>query len=411
MTKRRSVKATLQLSITLFSLLLAACLLFLMLGYAWIVEDSVFNQLVHAEARYLERQHRETGETTEPRYPFMKLHPGWHALPEAIQRLHQESPERIEFPSGSNGTLHIQPLLLDDTQWVLVADVSALEVTSRYLPRILPYLLLTLALVAGLALALAYYLSQSIVRPIQILSARVEQHRQGIPFNLDTGLPDNEIRYLGQTILNSFQHLELALAREADFTRDVSHELRTPATVMKMILSRLNPASPPGESSLTQLKQSALQMEQTIHALLALAREESMQRESLCLLEAIEHCLVNHPLLMQQSSLKLQLQVPADYSVQANRNLLHILLINVIDNALKHASDLQLEFTLNKDLLSISNPYQGDIPDAALAPGVKAKSSLGIGQGLHIVNRICARYQWRVASQIRDGQFLLTIQF
>lgn len=411
MATPRSVKATLQLSITLYSMLLAACLLFLMLGYAWIVEDSVFNRLVHAEARYLERQYQETGERAEPRYPFMKLHPGWHALPDAIQRLHQASPERIEYPSGTNGTLHIQPLLLDNTQWVLVADVSALEVTSQYLPRILPYLLLTLALVAGLALALAYYLGQSIVRPIQSLSSRVEQHRQGVPFTLDTRLPENEIRYLGQTILNSFQHLEVALAREADFTRDVSHELRTPATVMKMILSRLSPALPPGESSLVQLKQSTLQMEQTIHALLALAREESMQRESLCLLEAIEHCLVNHPLLMQQPSLKLDLEVSSDYRVQANRNLLHILLNNVIDNALKHASDYQLEFVLNEHQLSISNPYCGEMPEAALAPGVKAKSSAGIGQGLHIVNRICARYQWQVASLVREGKFVLTIHF
>ncbi|MBZ9612124.1 sensor histidine kinase [Rheinheimera maricola] len=233
----------------------------------------------------------------------------------------------------------------------------------------------------------------------------------GTELNLADALPNNEIGYLGQTIQHTVAQLQAALARETDFTRDISHELRTPATVLKMVLSRLSSSQAPDEQTLTQLKQAALQMEQTINVLLALARAESMQLQPLCLLEEIEHCLVNNPRLMRQSELQLQLQVAADYRISANKNLLHILLHNIIDNALIHGSARQIEISLVGDTLTIANPMADDCPTDLLIPGVKSDTSSGIGQGLHIVNRICQRNQWQLTSRQQQNWFYLSIDF
>lgn len=411
MFAQRSLKATLQYSIVVFTLLLAVCFMVLMLGYAWIVEDNVFNRLVLSEAQYIQQQFQDTGDITTPRHPFMTLYPGWQALPEQVQQLHGLSPLRIEFPNGNDGTLHLLPIELGSREWVLAANVSGFEVTRDFLPKLMPWLGMALVLVWLLAFALSQYLSQKVIRPLEHISTRVKQQQPGQPLILSDTLPDNEIGYLGRTIQNNIRQLQTALARESDFTRDISHELRTPATVLKMVLSRLSPSQPLDNDALTQLKQSALQMEQIIHVLLALAREESMQSERLCLLEEIEHCLVNNPQLTRQPQLQLALQVPADFHIQANRNLLHILLGNIIDNALTHASASELHICLTGEQLSIANPVADACPANLLTPGVKNKSSPGIGQGLHIVTRICQCYQWQVTSHTQDNWFYLNIDF
>ena len=411
MLASHSLKTSLQRSIVLFSLLLALCLMLLMLGYAWVVEDNVFNRLVTAEAEHISRQYQQTGNIITPSQSFMTLHPGWLAMPGEIQQLHQLAPERVEFPNGSGGTLHLRAIALGKSEWILAADVSAFEVTRDYLPKLLPYLILALAVVLTIALALSRYLSRKIIRPLHAISNKVKQHQPGTELNLGDTLPDNEIGYLGQTIQHTVAQLQAALARETDFTRDISHELRTPATVLKMVLNRLSCTAPPDEQTLTQLKKSALQMEQTINVLLALARAESMQLQPLCLLAEIEHCLVNNPRLMRQSELQLQLQVAADYRISANKNLLHILLNNVIDNALNHGRASQIKISLVGDTLTIANPMADDCPTDLLIPGVKSDTSSGIGQGLHIVNRICQHNQWQLTSRQQQNWFYLSIDF
>lgn len=411
MLASHSLKTSLQRSIVLFGLLLALCLMLLMLGYAWVVEDNVFNRLVTAEAEHISRQYQQTGNIITPSQSFMTLHPGWMAMPSEIQQLHQLAPQRVEFPNGSGGTLHLQVIALGNSEWVLAADVTAFEVTRDYLPKLVPYLVLILTVILALAFALSRYLSLKIIRPLHAISNTVKQHQPGTALNLVNVLPDNEIGYLGQTIQDNIDQLQAALARETDFTRDISHELRTPATISKIVLSRLSSSHAPDEQTLTQLKQAALQMEHTIDVLLALARAESMQLQPLCLLEEIEHCLVNNPRLMRQSELQLQLQVNADYRISANKNLLHILLHNIIDNSLNHASTSQLNISLHDDALVIANPVATESPANILSPGIKSDNSSGIGQGLHLVNRICQGYQWQLKSCIRENWFYLTIDF
>lgn len=411
MFESRSLKATLQQSIVVFSLLLALCFILLLISYAWIVEDNVFNRLVSSEAQFIEQHYNNSGDIASPRQPFMTLYPGWESLPEQIQKLHQLSPARVEFPSGDKGTLHLLPITLGAEQWILAADVTAFEVTRDYLPRMIPWLLLALATVLLLAFALSRYLSRKIIQPLEYITTNVKQHSPGQTLTLKESLPNNEIGYLAHAIQSNIQQLQTALARETDFTRDISHELRTPATVLKMVLSRLNTTQPLDKQTLLQLKQSAQQMEQTIHVLLALAREESMQTEPLCLLEEIEHCLVNNQQLLKHPELQLQLEVSSEYRVVANKNLLHILLNNIIDNSLSHASEDLLNIQLKGNQLCIANPVTTSSPENPLTPGVKGQNSPGIGQGLHIVNRICQIYQWQLDSRHSNNWFYLTIDF
>lgn len=412
MTTKHSIKTTLHRTITVFSLLSALCLLLLMIAYAFVVEDNVFNRLVAAEARFIEQHYQQSGEIIMPRQPFMQLYRSWQQLPEHIQAQRQRSPQRVEFADSDGNTLHLHSVQLGQTEWVLAADVSAFEVTPLFLTKLAPYLSMVLLLVMLGALALSGYLSHIIIRPLQRLSATIEHHHPGESLQFDKRLPDNEIGYLGQTIQQNIAQLQAALAREADFTRDVSHELRTPATVLKMALARLNSSTVPDPQTLAQLSQSAAQMEKSLHELLALARAESLAQQPLCLLAEIEACLINHPKFVQQPDLQLALSVSASYRLNANQNLLHILLNNVIDNALTHASSGALQIKLTAHQLTFGNPVvQHLTPVDCLRPGIKSDVSPGLGQGLHIVNRICQSHHWQLQSRLTEDWFSLTVNF
>ena len=71
--------------------------------------------------------------------------------------------------------------------------------------------------------------------------------------------------------------VQALIAREQEFTRDASHELRTPLTVILSAVERLmveERLSVAGRQHLGHVRQSALQLEQTVATLLSLARED-----------------------------------------------------------------------------------------------------------------------------------------
>lgn len=398
----KRLQLSLYRSVIGFSLLLATGFLALLVGFFWIVEDNVFNRMLAVEAKYLSQASQGQLTPAAPRAAFMQLYPGWQTLPETILRQHLAEPERVEFQLADQQTWHVRPLIINDQPWVLVADISAYEISRDHLPQLWPWLGLTLCLIGVISYALARYLSQLMVQPICQLATQIRQLQPGATLTLQHRLPDNELGYLADTITGSIGQLQAALRRESDFTRDISHELRTPVAVMALQLQQLQPAAGTDAQSVQQLQHSLKQMERIIEVLLSLARAESTVTESLCLLAATEHCLLNHGPLMRQQGLQLELQVAAGYRLQANQHLLHCLLNNLIDNASRYASPLQLRISLHGDQLCFSNPLTPDTP---------ARPSAGIGQGLPLVQRICQLYGWQFSTCAQPQQFQALINF
>lgn len=312
---------------------------------------------------------------------------------------------------SNGGTIHIQQLQLGTLNGVLVADVSAYEVSRDYLPKLLPWLVFGIVLFLAIALTIAYYFSRVVVDPVEYLALQVKRYNQNDTFRLERVFPDNEIGYLANVIERQFNRIQQALVREADFTRDVSHELRTPTAVIKMMLGRFSAGDVLSSEQLTQLKQSTQQIEQTVAVLLALAREETVEMKPLGLLEAIEKSVVNHFELSRREDFELTIDVAAQYQVDANEYLLSLLLNNILDNALSHASAAELDFSLQHNTLVIVNPLVDSPEGELLAPSVKHQHSQGIGQGLHLIKRICERFGWSVSVSTEAGVFRLQIAF
>ncbi|NVK10666.1 MAG: HAMP domain-containing histidine kinase [Gammaproteobacteria bacterium] len=403
MSSHSSIKRKIFGWLVVFSFVFSGLFALLILAYSWMVEDNIFNRMLAQEAQYLEQQFTEFGIWAEPRFPSMTLYSSWDALPEEIRQQRALTPTRIEFESSAGETLHVREIVLGTNTRVLVADVSSYEVSPDYLPVVVPWIMGAVLVVCVLAGLIAWYLAAQIISPIQYLAARVQQARAGGLLSYDRHFKNDEIGYLASVIESDFNRLQQALKREADFTRDVSHELRTPTAVLKMRVERLLDQHPLSNDDSLALRRSLQHIEQTLDVLLALSRDESFITESAGLLESIETAVINHSGLARVEAFDLKIDVPAGVRVGLNAHLFTLLMNNVLDNALTHGSKNAMSIYLDGETLCFRNPSNELVESDALKPGVRGPSSSGMGQGLHLIRRICDALGWRVAVRQDDG--------
>lgn len=205
----------------------------------------------------------------------------------------------------------------------------------------------------------------------------------------------------------AFDQLSASLAREKDFTADVSHELRTPLTVLNntITLAEQRGLQP---HELSQLRIVGEQMFHTIEVLLALARQEQIATED-CLFEPVLEQAAMDISLAFNTELKLSTAISSGYRVSANANLLRLLVVNLLNNALVHSADQSLSVSANSNRIVFHNLSDNKEQKDWLKAGVKSQDSDGIGQGLYLVTRILQALDWQYQLEQSDKKFSLTI--
>jgi len=383
----------------------------ILLGYAWLIEDNVFNRLVAQEASYISATFRQKQDVVEPRLPFMTLYSDWTELPLSVQKQRARSPERIEFPNNNGGTLHLTTILLGDKEWVLAADVSVYEVSKDYFPFVLRWILVAIAGITLGSYLISRYLTNQIVQPIQTMTNQLIHHSEKQLLTFDYQFKENEIGYLANSITKAVNQLYQTLERESQFTRDISHELRTPTAVLSILAEKLQSNALFSEQSQLEFRHSVQQIHHTLNVLLALARDESLQTETVNINRELEFCIINHPVLAQDNNAQIALDMSEQTIVETNKNLLHIMINNLLDNGLNHSSVRQLHITLGKNQMKFSNPVENEVSTQVLQDGYKSDQSEGMGLGLHLIQRICDRLSWSLTITSQQGNFSIRIEF
>ena len=389
-----------------FTLVLSLAYSGISIMVAYAVEDSVLDAVVEQESAYIEDSYSESGELVEPRVNYMQVYADLEAAPRIIRDTLVKNPRAREVFTDDDRHYHVKYLALERAApALLVAEVTPLLIVSNLSFEII--LLLMLILLAGLITAvwMAYRIAGYTTQPVQELAATVSGNEQtDEPVALPGTDSGDELAYLASTIEQSLNHLKLALKRESDFTRDVSHELRTPLTVIKNVLA-LAEQRPVSTQDRQQLEQASRQIERTVETLLTLAREESLDLERLAIRSLIEDCFLAIHQEPGGNEFKLDLDVPGDLKLDANRQLLNLLFNNLLENAIQHASEPGLRIFLQGDALVLENPMQGELVDNIFKQDKKGLSSRGLGHGLYLVERIVDTLGWRCHASLEQGQY------
>lgn len=233
-------------------------------------------------------------------------------------------------------------------------------------------------------------------------------------------------------VLRDLTEVERVEKTRRDFIANVSHELRTPLTSVQGYTETLLDAAPEGDHSrefLEVIRKNAMRMSRLSEDLLTLARVESGEQRfemqpvlpSALLQEAVE----SFQETASSQGIEIRVEQAPEIFVLADREALHQVFSNLVDNALKYggagrrialgaqALDREVEFYIRD--------FGGGIPSEHLprlferfyrVDKARSRESGGTGLGLAIAKHIVLAHQGsiRAESELNHGStFFFTL--
>lgn len=367
---------------------------------AFMVEDVLLSRLLQQEANYLEQVYAQSQVLVPPRMDHAQVYPNKETLPQFVQQALAVGITDNEIFTADKEHYHIVELNLgpDHTGYLLAEVSRLLGVTNT--PSVFNVFLFGLVVTLVIAVALAIKMASLTVKPVMSMVEAIEtkQPLPKLPF---------ELGYLSVTMQKAFDDLSDSLQREKDFTGDVSHELRTPLTILNNTITLAEQRGLKPEE-LEQLRVVGDQMLHTIEVLLALARAEHIEQQP-CLFEPILEQAGMEASLALKCELQLKLEITPRLELMANVNLLRLLVLNLINNALVHGTDQSLVVKASSERIVFHNLTDNNEVKPWANAGVKGEHSQGIGQGLYLVTRILQSLGWQYQLEQAENQFSLTI--
>ena len=321
------------------------------------------------------------------------------------------------FVAGADLDEGFVDLVLDGRRWrvFVVRDEAGrveVQVGQQYAKRldILEELaealwLPVLGFLALLALV-CWWLTGRVLKPLRQTAAAIAAKSPGDLAQVAVAGQPRELLPIVGALNGVLGRLDTALQAERRFTADAAHELRTPLAGLHMHLQLLQRQHPGLASPFQKLREDIARMTARVDSLLMLARLDPMGREQLArqpvalrplieqLFEAVAHEAA-------QRGIALSMRCALD-EVQADPQLLAIMLRNLIENALRYCpagSRVEVEARFEASGTS-GNPriaVRDDGPgvDAAIRQRlterffrVLGQGQAGSGLGLSIVKRI-----------------------
>ncbi len=374
-------------------------------------------------------------------YKFRRMDAGFHVL-------------KGEGSNWRTFTLH-------DTQlkaWIQVAqraDVRSELVGEIALQSIWPSLVLIVLLIIGIG-----WVVKRALTPLQDVSEQLEKRSADNLSTLSDNQYPSELKLLVAAINGLFTRLQRAMERERRFTADAAHELRTPLAATKVHLENAlvaikndTPApdeaqknvwkegkqTPPSSTPQSPL-QSALQpsqlpvqqmqslaadciikaltgLQRLIHLveqLLQLSRLEQenqqLEKQNILLNDIVsaEVDAIHHYAAGKNVSVMIDNQ--ASVSIKANSSMLHILIRNLIDNAVRYSpQDGIVNVRLSNNELIVEDQGPGipvELRDQIFERFFRGKSSResGSGLGLSIVQEIAQLHGMQIELSDAAGE-------
>jgi two-component system OmpR family sensor kinase len=188
-----------------------------------------------------------------------------------------------------------------------------------------------------------YLLSHRVLRPIHLMSDAARSiSGSDLSHRIDREETTSELDSLAQTLNETFDRLESAFQRQAQFTADASHELRTPLAVINagsgLALKRDRSAQEYRQTIESNLRASK-RMQSLVDSLLVLARADANALElrfaAIDLYAVVDDCIT----LVLPVALKKNISINLhgeSVRIEADRDRILQLITNLIGNAVQY---------------------------------------------------------------------------
>lgn len=288
------------------------------------------------------------------------------------------------------------------------------------------------AVVIGISLLIAIFITRTGLKPIRRLADEIETlDAENLGSRHFSQSCPAELVPVVDCLNDLFGRLQAAFSRQRQFNTDAAHELRTPLAglqaTIEVCLSRMRQP----EEYRTAL-QDCLEMIQKLHrlteTLLSLTRLETnaqtLQTEPVCLHELITGLWAGFSDRAAEQKLHFQNNLGREITCLSNRDLLSMILFNLIDNAVEYTDTgghIRIEGNPSSKTVTLSVSNSG----CRLAPedldhlfdsfwrGDKSRKDTGkhCGIGLSAAKRAAKALDGRISARIKpNGLFLIELE-
>jgi two-component system sensor histidine kinase TctE len=318
----------------------------------------------------------------------------------------------------------LQPVYDDSMRGIALIQVGETLDARRGLTNkiLLDTVLWQAGLVAAAAL-LIWFAVRLVLRPLMLLKREVESRSVSDLSDLDPALVHKEVRPLVAAMNASMSRIQSLISSQRRFIADASHQLRTPLTVLRtqteMAQREIGRHGAPAQVA-TLVDSIATTTDAAVHLanrLLTLARIEHSKgglAEPVALRTLVQEIALELAPNAVRAHIDLALEAPEEVVVSGQGLLLHEMVSNLVDNALRYTPAggsvvLRVLATDAGAVLEVEDGGPG-IPAAererVFAPFYRAPSSMavnpgGAGLGLAIVSDIAALHG--AAISLHDG--------
>ena len=279
---------------------------------------------------------------------------------------------------------------------------------------------LPLLLLAPILLLLVADIIRKVFQPLRDLAQAIDQRAEhDFTAMTDDNLP-SEIRPFVVAINRLLLRVAQAANLQRRFVADAAHELRTPLTALSLQAEALEVANLSADDRrqrLASLRQGMQRTRQLLDQLLTLARVqdvELMPTAAVAIMPVLQHLLEDLMPLALAHNIDLGVVDAVDAVINAQQIDVHILLKNLLDNALRYTPeggriDIQLRVQPGQLVVQVLDTGPG-IPPAeqqrvfdAFYRGL-GHDQIGSGLGLSIVQTIATRIGAQVSLRYANEQ-------
>jgi signal transduction histidine kinase len=280
-----------------------------------------------------------------------------------------------------------------------------------------------------IAYAITFVLARSIIRPLSLLSEKVQELKledNNAPLDYAGDAQDEISELIGQynTMVQKLEDSKVQMVRLEregawrEMAKQVAHDIKNPLTTMKLSMQQLERVSSNPEQAAAYLRKAITRLIEQIDSLAQIASEFSMfanldirQKNDVVINEVVESV---HDLFSEQKNVALELTLPKEvFHILGDKNHLIRVFNNLVINAIQSIpSDRTGRVSVSlvrKGKLSVVqiSDNGGGIPpeirERVFEPNFTTKTS-GSGLGLAICKKIIEAHDGNIRFETRENE-------
>jgi signal transduction histidine kinase len=233
--------------------------------------------------------------------------------------------------------------------------------------------------------------------------------------------PVYEFNDLNKAIETLTETNHQAYQSQKEFTENASHEMQSPLAVFQSKLELLMQTTPLNEEQASLIADLAgaskrlFRLNKTLILLTRIDNDQFLEKETVSVKDVLEKLINQFEFQIKNKSIHISFIDDEDFSVEANKTLIEILLSNLLSNAIRHnIPNGFIQVALHKKELVIQNsgkPSPLDSKKIFRRFQKESQDTESIGLGLEIVQKICALYRYAVQYRFSNQLHIFSVEF